>query len=377
MDGSRDGTFAAGDPGAPRSRQGRGGDVPAGPLTERPLMLAIGGWPAWAVVGGLTLLAAAATVAGVSASVPVWARYLPLAASLLVFGLPHGAVDHLAPARAAGERPDLRWLLGVGGVYLLLGGAYTALWIIAPAVSAVFFVALTWFHWGQGDLYALEAFGGSHLGGRLHRAATILVRGGLPMLVPLLRFPEQYRQVIDAWVALFGGRVDAAWVTAPEPRLALGVGFAALTLGTLAAGRLRSEGSEREWRRDTAETGLLWAFFLLVPPIFAIGVYFCVWHSLRHIGRLAGVDPASRAAFAERGTVGALLRTGRDALPLTAVSIAMIAGVVVIVGVDTDPRTLTALYLVFIAVLTLPHVAIVTWMDRAEGTGLSRDAGQQ
>ena len=338
-------------------------------------MLAIGGWPAWIVVGGLTPLAVVATGFGLSAPVPPWTRYVPLAASLLVFGLPHGAVDHLAPARAAGERPTVRWLLAVGGVYIVFGAAYTALWVVAPAASAVFFVGLTWFHWGQGDLYALDAFGGSHLDHRGLRAATILVRGGLPMLVPLLRFPERYRDVIDAWVALFGGSLDAAWVTTPEVRVALGVGFAVLSLTTLGAGRVRDGG--REWRRDAAETGLLWAFFLLVPPVFAIGVYFCVWHSLRHIARLAGVDPAARRAFADRGPVSALLRTGRDATPLTAVSIAMIAGVALVVGIDTDPRTLTATYLVFIAILTLPHVVVVTWMDRAEGTGLSRRARKE
>jgi len=370
MDGPTPSREAAATPSA-GSGDGRAGpdDAPAGPLTERSLMLAVGGRPAWVVVGGLTVLATATTAAGASVSVPAWARYVPLAASLLVFGLPHGAVDHLAPARAAGERPTLRWLLWVGAAYLLLGGAYAALWVVAPAASAVFFVGLTWFHWGQGDLYALEAFGGSHLGGRVHRAATVLVRGGLPMLVPLFRFPERYRQVIDAWVALFGGGVDAAWVVSPTVRAGLAAGFAALTLGTLLAGWRRGGG--RGWRRDAAETGLLWAFFLLVPPLFAVGVYFCVWHSLRHIARLAGVDPAARRAFAERGTRGALLRTGRDAAPLTAVSLVMIAGVAVAVGVDTDPRTLTALYLVFIAVLTLPHVAVVTWMDAAEGTGLS------
>jgi Brp/Blh family beta-carotene 15,15'-monooxygenase len=333
-------------------------------------MLAVGGWPAWVAVGALTLLAAVGVAAGVSVSVPAWARYVPLAASLLVFGLPHGAVDHLAPARAAGDDPTLRWLLLVGVVYLVLGAAYAALWTVAPAASAAFFVGLTWFHWGQGDLYALDAFGGSHLSGRGVRVATVLVRGGLPMLVPLLRFPGRYREVVDAWVALFGGSLDAAWITAPEVRVGLGVGFAALTVGTLLAGR--AHGGGREWRRDAAETGLLWGFFLLVPPLIAVGVYFCVWHSLRHIARLAGVDPRARRAFGERGAVGALLRTGRDAVPLTAVSIAMIAGVALAVGIDTEPRTLAALYLVFIAILTLPHVAIVTWMDEVEGVGLRR-----
>jgi Brp/Blh family beta-carotene 15,15'-monooxygenase len=314
-------------------------------------------------------------VLGVSVSVPSWARYVPLGASLLVFGLPHGAVDHLAPARAAGDPPTLRWLAAVGVGYLVLGVAYAALWVVAPAASAAFFVGLTWVHWGQGDLYALDAFGGSHLGGRGLRAATILVRGGLPMLVPLLRFPGRYRDVIDAWVALFGGSLDAAWATTLEVRAALGIGFAALTVGTLFVGWLRSGG--REWRRDAAETGLLWAFFLLVPPLFAIGVYFCVWHSLRHIARLAGVDPAARRAFADRGPVGALFRTGRDAAPLTAVSIAMIAGVALAIGIDTEPQTLAALYLVFIAILTLPHVVVVVWMDQAEGVGLTRGSGRQ
>ena len=349
---------------------GQAADRLGRPLTRRPLMIAIGGWPGWVVVGGATLLAVVAAALGVSVTLPAWARYVPLAASLLVFGLPHGAVDHLAPARAAGERPTPRWLLAVGAGYLVLGVAYAALWVVAPAVSAAAFVALTWFHWGQGDLYALDAFGGSHLGRWGLRAATIVVRGGLPMLVPVLRFPGRYRDVIDAWVALFGGSLDVAWAITPAARAALGVGFAVLTVGTLLVGRLRGGG--REWRRDAAEVGLLWSFFLLVPPLFAIGVYFCVWHSLRHIARLAGIDPAARRAFEERGPVSALLRTGRDATPLTAVSIAMIAAVALVVGVGTDPRTLTALYLVFIAVLTLPHVVVVVWMDRAENVGLSR-----
>ena len=361
--------------GRPTPDAGQSTAGPERPLTQRPVMVAIGGWPGWVVVGGLTILAGVAAVLGVSVSVPSWARYVPLGASLLVFGLPHGAVDHLAPARAAGDPPTLRWLAAVGVGYLVLGVAYAALWVVAPAASAAFFVGLTWFHWGQGDLYALDAFGGSHLGGRGLRAATILVRGGLPMLVPLLRFPGRYRDVIDAWVALFGGSLDAAWATTLEVRAALGIGFAALTVGTLFVGWLRSGG--REWRRDAAEAGLLWVFFLLVPPLLAIGVYFCVWHSLRHIARLAGVDPAARRAFADRGPVGALFRTGRDAAPLTAVSIAMIAGVALAIGIDTEPQTLAALYLVFIAILTLPHVVVVVWMDQAEGVGLTRGSGRQ
>jgi Brp/Blh family beta-carotene 15,15'-monooxygenase len=333
------------------------------PDPGRAIMHAVGCRPAWAAVAAVTVVAAVAAALGVASTLPAWLRYLPLAASLLLFGLPHGAVDHLAPPRAAGRSPTRRWMALVGVAYLLLGGGYALLWTLAPVLSAALFVALTWFHWGQGDLYALDALGAAHLDGAGVRAGTLLVRGGLPMLVPLLAHPSRYREVVDAWVSLFGRDLSLA-VTA-DVRLGLGVAFAALTAATLAAGRRRADG--RAWRLDAAETIALWAYFLVVPPLVAVGVYFCLWHSLRHIARLIGIDrDGACTAFADRGAVAALRRTGREALPLTAVSVAILVGVGAVAGVGMAPERLAALYLVFVAVLTLPHVAVVTWMDRAE-----------
>jgi Brp/Blh family beta-carotene 15,15'-monooxygenase len=338
------------------------------------LVRTVGCRPAWLAVALVGLGSVVLTGTGLASAVPSWLRYLPLAASLLLFGLPHGAVDHLAPTRVADRPTTWRSMAVVGVGYLLLGGAYAALWVVAPVASAALFVALTWVHWGQGDLYALDALGSSHLDSTGVRAGTVLVRGGLPMLVPLLRYPEQYRTVVDAWVALFGRDLGATWLVAPDVRAVLGLSFAGLTVATLVAGYRAGDAG---WRLDAAETLLLWAYFLVVPPLVAVGVYFCVWHSLRHVGRLMGVDDGARAAFRERGTLTALLRTGRDAAPLTAVSVVLLVGVGVVAGVDTDPRLLAALYLVFIAVLTLPHVVVVTWMDRVEGMGLGWTAVEQ
>lgn len=333
------------------------------------LMLAVGCRPAWAVVGLLTLGGVVATATGAWPALPARVRYLPLAASLVLFGLPHGAVDHLAPARAAGCRPTRRWMAAVGALYLLLGGAYAALWWVAPVVAAALFVGVTWIHWGQGDLYALDALGVDHLDGAGVRAGTVVVRGGLPMLVPLLRYPERYRAVVDAWVGLFGREFGVTWLFAPGSRVALGGGLAVLTVVTLLAGR-RATGDGRSWRRDAVETLLLWTYFLVVPPLVAVGVYFCVWHSLRHVVRLVGIDGAARAALAERGPLAALARTGRDAVPLTAVSLAGLVGIAAVAG-PGSVRPLAALYLVSIAVLTLPHVVVVAWMDRAQAAGLA------
>ena len=318
-------------------------------------------WLPWVPVAVCTVAFAAGL------DLPARWRYLPLAASVVVLGLPHGAVDWAALPRAVTGRLDARWALVVGAVYLVAGGAYAAAWFLVPVASAVAFVALTWFHWGQGQLHPLVAvLGADHLDSRPRRALTVLVRGGLPMLVPLLAFPERYRTVVAAFAAPFGGDL-ATWPVTPRVRLALGLAFGALTLGTLALG-YRAAADRRTWAVDAGETLLLWAYFLVVPPVFAVGVYFCVWHATRHIARVTTLDSVAAAAL-ERGRLApAVGRFAREAALPTAGGLAVCGALWV--GAPATPTTLegvAAVYLVAIAVMTLPHVVVVTWLDRLQG----------
>jgi Brp/Blh family beta-carotene 15,15'-monooxygenase len=322
--------------------------------------------PTW-VVHALLVLAFA-----LGLSVPLVVQYLPLAASVLLLGLPHGAVDHLAVARARGERPTYRSVAAIGVLYAVLGGLYLGLWFLAPVPAFVLFIAITWTHWGQGDVHALLALEGvTHLRTTGQRLLTAAVRGGLPMLVPLLLGVDQYREVATLLVGRFGVSADAlSPLFRVETRLLLGVGFALFTLAVLAVGLRRAPGGleDRGWRRDASETLLLWAFFLAVPPVLAIGVYFCLWHSVRHIARLVSLDPEGRTALRDGDVAGALAGFAREATPLTLVSLAFLVGFYLLVPVRPDslPETM-GLYLVLIAVLTLPHVVVVALMDREEG----------
>jgi Brp/Blh family beta-carotene 15,15'-monooxygenase len=334
------------------------------PAEARETLRAVVVRPAWVVHGALVV----PFLFGFDP--PLALQYLPLAASVAVLGLPHGAVDHLALERSRGEPPTRRGMLLVGGLYAVLGGAYLALWYLAPVASFVLFVAITWVHWGQGDVYALVAVEGvDHLRTRGQRALAAAVRGGLPMLVPLLSYPGQYREVAALLVGRFGvTAADLAPLFAPGTRLALGAGFAGLTLAALGLGAARGGLGAPGWRVDALETALLWAYFLAVPPVLAIGVYFCLWHSVRHIARLALVDPGAARALDRGAWPAALARFARDAAPLTLVSLVFLGGFYLLVPVrPTDLPETVGLYLVLIAVLTLPHVVVVSLMDRAEG----------
>ncbi|PSP96029.1 beta-carotene 15,15'-monooxygenase, partial [Halobacteriales archaeon QS_1_68_44] len=123
------------------------GDGTAGAVFDR-----VATRPAWAVCGAVVLLSGAAALFGLSPSPTL--RYLPLAASVVVLGVPHGAVDYLVPARL-GDHSLAASMALVGVLYLLVGGAYAALWFLAPLPAAFLFIAVTWFHWGQGDVHTL------------------------------------------------------------------------------------------------------------------------------------------------------------------------------------------------------------------------------
>jgi len=342
--------------------------------------------------------AAVAVPFALGISVPPVVRYAPFVVSVLLLGLPHGAVDHLAVLRARGGSTPvgLQGVLAaaaspegrrVGLIYAVLGGAYLGGFLLAPTASFAFFVVLTWFHWGQGDLYALVAFvERTHLRTRGQRALAVVVRGGLPMLVPLLGGPAEVRQVAEAVVGLFGRDPAAlAVLFRPDVRLALGVGFGALTLGALAFGyrRVREidaghgtgdrDRARDAWRLDAVETLALWGFFLAVPPLLAVGLYFCLWHSARHVARLVALDAPAAESLAAGRVLPSLVRFARDAAPMTAGALAVMAGIYALVPAGvTTLSDLVAVYLVLLAVLTLPHVVVVLAMDREQDVWGSR-----
>lgn len=319
-------------------------------------------WPSWALVGALALLFAGGL------DVPVPFQYLPFALSFVLFGLPHGAIDHLAVPRLLGHKAATGLAATVGLLYLVLGGLCLALWFWAPVAAFALFIALTWLHWGGGDLHALLAFAVSDRDaapGGAFRVLALLARGGLPMLVPLLAFPETYRAVAASLTGLFGPDSVPAWAFGSPFRLAAGAVLAALVIASLILAR-RSGG--KLFRSYALETGLLAVYFALVPPVLAVGLYLCLWHAPRHVARLALLDKESARSLAA-GRVGpALLCFARDAAPLTFAAVALLAGLYLVApGAGASPPALLALYLVLISALTLPHVVVVSFMDYRQG----------
>ena len=290
-------------------------------------------------------------------------QFVPFLLGMIFLGLPHGALDHLAPLylRHRPLTPRYLFLFVVG--YGTLVAVYLAFWRVQPAAALGVFLLFSWLHWGQGDTFFLRIFEGRPMPKDEAERLTIwLVRGGLPIILPALVFPQVFAQVAGGILGWYGPTV--VWTLGERGREAGLIALAALVAVYLRQSwQARREGF---WR-DAGEVGLLAVYFSGVPPILAVGVYFCVWHSARHLARLMLLDDVGAASLSRGEPAKAVLRVAWQALPMTLGALAMLAALFWWHGrVHVTTGAFVYLYLSLIAALTFPHFLLVLWMDREE-----------
>ena len=305
---------------------------------------------------------------------------VPLLTSIVFFGLPHGALDHRVAARLFAS------FSGTGGqliffcLYLLLMFVYLGVWWFLPILGFGSFLLLTLIHWGHGELWVVRGRGWRRANG-FSAWLIILLRGGAPILIPVVVYPGVVAEVGSWAMGLFGPvnitefRDGLEFLRMPLAGLygsALAA-YAALGWSECRSGCL----AMRNYAQDGGELLLLILFFGLVSPLLAIGIYFTFWHSLRHIDRLrwALLEPENaKAAGHEAHTAEVPLRVSGvlvRSIPLTLASLVLLVGLGFAVQagwfIDGGPairiENLVGVYLLLLAILTLPHTLLVFAMD--------------
>jgi beta-carotene 15,15'-dioxygenase len=266
----------------------------------------------------------------------------PLVVALLI-GLPHGAVDHLAIARRIAG--TVGWALGTVG-YAGMAAATFLLLGLAPLVGWTAFLVLSVLHFGTADREYLAQRG------RRPSAVFALAVGALPVAALMVGDPDSIRPLAEA--------IDPSVALLLAPAV-----LTAVTWGTAAA-VLIAAGVEIARRNAPALIDLvvLVALFAVVPPLWAFGVYFGLWHAVRHVGRMVREERPWSDITARAGVAASARRFAVDAVPPTLIAIGAMTALLVL-GPGGGGVAVTAVALQVTAAVTFPHALTVAWLDRA------------
>lgn len=265
---------------------------------------------------------------------------LPWLIALAFVGMPHGAMDWLIIRkidREEGRGSALSVLIRYS-LMMIAGGLMLA---FAPVITCFGFLMLTAIHWGAADMHAYQPLQSVRDKGSWWMLAT--ARGGLIIATPFAFQPEAAWQ---PFAALASGGVIAEPTIISQAALSLLTAFALTLCHGWLSKRLESPA------KFLAESAGVVALLAVLPPMFAIGCYFLLVHSTRHLARLHMRSD--------------IIRTGqiREALPrLIAAHVAswpfLIPAIVVVLvwaaAIGFSARSIAVASIGFYIIATLPH----------------------
>ncbi|MFO7834756.1 MAG: Brp/Blh family beta-carotene 15,15'-dioxygenase [Halohasta sp.] len=300
---------------------------------------------------------------------------------MVAVNLPHGGYEHFSNVRRRGLPFGIQYV----GLYLLGVGIFVSVLFVAPVAGLALALSVAIAKGGHGGLRVMDALVGTdHLKTRPQRALAALVRGGAVMIVPIYAWPETFAAFSTYMVNIFElgafasygsnlgtSRFVLAGLFGAAVGVHIGVGFVrAGGPAALVSAEARATSAMRSWFVDVAETLLLIVYFVAVPVVVAVGLYFPVWYSLRQSARASIVERSLPDPNPDEGVppvlaggmflVGAVVTFGLAALlwsvvpnPLGGSESLLIGGV--------------AFYSIFVSIIALPHVVVGGWWDREHG----------
>lgn len=225
----------------------------------------------------VSLTVAAASVIGVRFSVSVTLAILCVAVALV--GVPHGALDHWRGRRLLHRHLPKTWPLVFFPAYLLVAMIVVAGWLLVPVPTIVAFFLVSAWHFGWEDEQPdLPSNAKNHL--------AAIVIGGLVIWVPvLMRGPEVE--------SLLRSIMPTAAADAPESAMTAVrlVAWFALPIAVVTTARDFTDATRRSRGVRNAAFILL---FSVADVLVSFGIYFCGWHSVRGLKRLASENALSR-----------------------------------------------------------------------------------
>lgn len=287
----------------------------------------------------------------------------PLLLSLLLVGMPHGAADFAVNKQLTGSTSFRLATRSFTGYFLLLLLSLL-LYLFMPGLALAVFLLTSALHFGLADARDLTRWQRTDSPNWLIKLSAA-ARGLLLLALPFFTWPLESFGFFNSVAALAGGQLSEL-----EPsviRTASGVVIAAVASMHLFVTVAR-------WKRkdvkaamaELLETAVLIITFVMLHPVFAIGLYLVAWHSWRHLAKLTNFLAVERPSGVA-SSLAAVARVHVQSLPLLVPTLAIFAAIAWLRIEVWSADALTALTVAVFVVVTLPHHLLVERLVRQVG----------
>lgn len=271
---------------------------------------------------------------------------------MVLTGIPHGAVDHVVyqyvennGVSDKAENTDKtlqssskvkkaklgRFFL----VYMGIIAAYSILWLLLPKICLAIFLLMSFFHFGQSQLYYLDMPEQNILKITLYLCWGALIIGGIVFFNY-----EASAEVLEGIIAL-------PELLSRDSALNLLILLGVFTLTGLIFAFFRRSLSTSQLLFEVFSLGLLLGLFYLAPLLIAFAIYFGLWHSLK------AIQAELRHFGEEHQSLGWFYR---QAWPFSLLSF---VGIGILILAASQLESYISPYMLFfiaISVLTMPHM---------------------
>jgi len=251
-------------------------------------------------------------------------RLITVALLVAFVGIPHGGLDHLVGRSLLLPQFGLCWPLVFFSLYLTLMAIILAGWLVLPIFTAIIFFILSAWHFGEEESGSI---------------AVRLLVGGMVIWVPSIARKNEVQTIIDSLTP---------WTTTLDLAVFQPLGFLLFPSLALWIGLLL-------WRKEWLTAARLFTFllvFVCAPVLISFVLYFCFWHSVRELSRLAGYANPSEPW---RGLSKVLVLSAPLTLTTLLVSILWLVCIYPLYGLSTSILQWTFIGL---SMLAIPHILL-------------------
>ena len=260
---------------------------------------------------------------------------------ILGIGIPHGATDYVVDNYLSEN--TLNHYLKFYLFYLICVSLYLLTWYLFPSVSLAGFILISSYNLGQSNLYYLS------LPDKVLTSFIYSLWGLFAVLGPIFANVQQVLAILES----FFSTIWIEGLVNQEYLLIVLIGLNFLTISMLF---IFHYATEKEFIQEALNLSLLGLLFYSAPLLVSFGVYFGLWHSLGSTFDQIQLIRKYNQKFSFSDFY-------LCSLPLSVVSIlGFIAGYLFLahynVTAQNDLNSLTCLFFIGIAALTVPHTFV-------------------